>query len=154
MMRWMIPTCRKMGRMNRHHSVYIHLSFLSGGRERGKLKGEGKREGRTVRGFTVETAMSTDLFNRTARCWRAIRRDVMMNLTKKRKKMTSYTYLEVSFKQASSKVAGKAETFFIQGGKRAPILMRTSEDGPIWALMVCQLIMNRVNSSEKDVPCS
>lgn len=72
--------------MNRHHSVYIHLSFLSGGRERGKLKGEGKREGRTVRGFTVETAMSTDLFNRTARCWRAIRRDVMMNLTKKKEK--------------------------------------------------------------------
>lgn len=80
MMRWMIPTCRKMGRMNRHHSVYIHLSFLSGERERGK----GKGKGRTVRGFTVETAMSTDLFNRTARCWRATQQDVMMNLTLKK----------------------------------------------------------------------
>lgn len=81
MMRWMIPTCRKMGRMNRHHSVYIHVSFLSGGRE----KGEGEGEGRTVRGFTVEAAMSTDLFNRTARCWRAIQNDVMMNLTREKK---------------------------------------------------------------------
>lgn len=81
MMRWMIPTCRKIGRMNRHHSVYIHVSFLSGGRE----KGEGEGEGRTVRGFTVETAMSTDLFNRTARCWRAIQNDVMMNLTREKK---------------------------------------------------------------------
>lgn len=89
MMRWMIPTCRKMGRMNRHHSVYIHVSFLSGGREKGEGEGEGKGEGegegRTVRGFTVETAMSTDLFNRTARCWRAIQNDVMMNLTREKK---------------------------------------------------------------------
>lgn len=72
--------------------------------------------------------------------------------------MTSYTYLDVSFKQASSKVAGKAVTFFIQGGKRAPILIRTSEDGPIWALMVLSVDYEHMTDGliqvKKDVPCS
>lgn len=72
--------------MNRHHSVYIHVSFSFWGDGGGGEKGEG----RTVRGFTVETAMSTDLFNRTARCWRAIRGDVMMNLTREKKSDALY----------------------------------------------------------------
>lgn len=72
--------------MNRHHSVYIHVRFLSGGRGGG---GKGKGERRTVRGFAMETAMSTDLFNRTARCWRAIQHDVM-DESHSKKKMTSY----------------------------------------------------------------
>lgn len=153
MMRWMIPTCRKMGRMNRHHSVYIHLSFLSGGRERGKLKGGGKRK----RTYGPEFHRGNRHVHRFVQSYSPLLASYPTGCydeSHSKKKMTSYTYLEVSFKQASSKVAGKAETFFIQGGKRAPILMRTSEDGPTWALMVCQLIMNRVNSSEKDVPCS
>lgn len=86
MMRWMIPTCRKMGRMNRHHSVYIHVRFLSGGRG-----GKGREKGKDVRSgvlpwkppcpqiCSIVQPVVGELSNMM----------LWMNLTRK-KKMTSY----------------------------------------------------------------
>lgn len=154
MMRWMIPTCRKMGRMNRHHSVYIHVSFSfwgdGGGRgKRGRTYGQGFHRGnRHVHRFVQ--SYSPLLASYPRGCYDESH--------SRKKKVTRYTYLDVSFKQASSKVAGKAETFFIQGGKRAPILMRTSDDGPIWTLMVLSVDYEHMADGliqvKTDVPCS